>query len=271
MKALIISFFIACNALYASHPIYIMLTHPRATGTAFEKVMRTHGELTVLHAPYLDPYLAKKYGPSHSFTLTLKNPNITFDDITKELFSLAETAPVFFKESGYVLLKYLQENPAFYQNPQVKIAILVRDPAKSVLSFYKKMPGVTNSIIGHEQLWQLYELLSKKLEKPPVVIDSDEFLKNPLIQLARLEESWNLTFSPKNLSWEKGYADDWRLKEWYVEVAESTSLEAYRGDVERLSNGVPAYFEISDEQIRAKLQSFYEYQNIFYQKLLKCK
>ncbi len=255
--------------LHAEYPIYILLTHPRATGTAFEKVIRTHDDITVLHAPYLDPYLIKKYGPNHAFTNSLPDSSLTFEDVTNKLFNMAKDSPVFFKESGYVLIEYLKEHPNFYNNPQVKIAFLIRDPAKSILSFYKKMPTVNESIIGYRQLWELFLLLKDQKQELPPIIDSDEFLKNPLASLSYLGNYWNLNFSENNLYWKNGYAEDWRLKDWYVEVANSTELGSYRGDVQRNKDGVPEYSEVIDEQERLRLQDLYIIQNVYYQNLLK--
>ncbi|HSW73072.1 MAG TPA: hypothetical protein VLG44_06680, partial [Chlamydiales bacterium] len=152
---------------------------------------------------------------------------------------------------------------------QVKFAFLVRDPAKSILSYYKKMPGFDSSIIGHEQLWEIFVLLREKLGDNLVVIDSDRLLQNPLPILQKLGECWNLTFSEEDLLWDRGYADDWTFKEWYVEVGDSTQLESYRGDVPRFADGTPIYEEIEDTQTRERLQNFFRWQNFYYQKLLE--
>ena len=267
-RFLLLALLFFAQAVQADQPIYILATHPRATGTAFEKVIRTHKEITVLHAPFLDPYLVRKYGLNHPFTLQLPNPAITFDDVKNKLFALAKDSPVFFKESGYILVDYLKTNPEFYKNPQVKIAILIRDPAKSILSFYRKMPTVDESIIGHRQLWDIFTMLQEN-GKTPLVIDSDAFLKTPLPILNKLGESWGLHFDEKNLKWESGFEEDWYLKDWYVEVAASTQLESYRGDVPRLEDGTPAYLEVADEKDRKRLQDFYRIQNVYYQKLMQ--
>lgn len=257
------------TSVHADHSIYMLLTHPRATATAFERVIRTQKNITVLHAPFLDPYLAKKYGPDHRFTRSLSNPNVTFEDVRNHLFKLAEKSPVFFKESGYLLVDYLKANPDFYRNSQVKIAFLVRDPAKSILSYYLKMPTVDESIIGHRQLWDLFVMMKDQLQPMPLVIDSDEFLKDPLYVLNMLGERWGLQFTEDNLKWEKGYANDWRLKDWYVDVAESTELGEYRGDVPREKDGTPKYLEVTDEKDRVRLQNLYRSQIGYYQKLMQ--
>ncbi|HSX04612.1 MAG TPA: hypothetical protein VLG76_07790 [Rhabdochlamydiaceae bacterium] len=251
------------------YPLHILITHPRATATAFEKIMRTRQEMTVLHSPFLDPYLFKKYGPNHLLTQGLSDSTTTFEDVRKRLFQLAERSPVFFKESGYLCADYLKSRPEFYKHPKVNFAFLVRDPAKSILSFYRRMPKVDHSIIGHEQLWDLFTLFKDNLDQAPLVIDSDELLKDPLPILNILGERWGMTFDPTNLRWESGYSNDWRVKDWYKTVANSTKLGAYHGDVPRGGDGVPVYAEVKDPADRIRLQEFFRSQNRYYQKLLQ--
>ncbi len=252
----------------ADHPIFFLLTHPRSTGTAFEKIMRTHGDMVVLHQPFLPPYLLGYLPKNHQYRKSLP-PEVTYDDIKNHLFQLAETSPVFFKEQGYMVIDYLKANPDFLRHPQVKFAFLIRDPAKSILSYYRKLPVVDNSIIGHEQLWELFVMLQQELGTTPIVIDSDELLKHPLPILSRLGESWGLQFTEKDLQWDKGYADDWVFQEWYVEISDSIQLESYRGDVLREDDGTPKYLEVNELDARRRLQNIFRYQNVYYQKLLE--
>ena len=264
---IVFSFFIV--HMHADEPVFVLLTHARATATAFEKVIRTKENIEVLHAPFIVPYLLKKYGTNHPLTRPLPDPTVTFGDVTNKLFALAKHFPVFLKESGYLLVDYFKEHPEFYQNPQVKIVFLVRDPAKSILSFYRRLPTVDESIVGHRQLWELFELLREQQIEVPLVIDSDEFLKDPLFILKKLGTHWGIQFDETNLKWESGYAEDWHLKDWYVDVATSTGLGPFKGDIDRDEDGTPSYLEVADEKDRRRLQELYRTQNIYYQKLLQ--
>ena len=82
-------------------------------------------------------------------------------------------------------------------------------------------------------------------------------------------KQWGLQFNETNLHWEKGYAKDWHLKDWYVEVANTTELGTYQGDVQRDENGVPLYLEVESTQDRERLQNIFKIQNVYYRKLLK--
>lgn len=255
------------NVANASYPIYIALTHPRATGTAFEQIFRARKDMKVLHVPFFNAYLVKKYPPGHPFLKNFTNVNLTFEDVKKHLFELAEESPVFIKEMGYVFTQVLQQDPEFIKNPQIKLMIFVRDPAKSVISFYRKMPNLDESILGQRQLWALFEQIQLSLHQDPIVIDSDEFLKNPLYALNQLGKDWGLEFNADHLKWNQGFAEDWHLKHFYEEVGNSTELGQYRGDVPRLPDGIPEYAEIQDQATRERLQNLFQSQNIYYQKL----
>ncbi len=256
--------------ILAQENIYIVLTHPRATATAFERIFRENEDLTVLHAPFLPPYMIQKYGADHPFAQPFLNGSPqTFEGVQDDLCELAKERSVFFKESAYLLLPYMKAAPEFFLSPTTKIVILVRDPAKSILSYYKKLPSVTAPIVGHQALWETFVFLSEKMESPPLVIDSDLFLQNPLPILDALGQKWGLTFTADQLEWESGYAEDWHWKEWYADVANSTGLGSYRGDVLREDDGTPAYLEVENEADRQRLQEIYRSQAPYYQLLLE--
>ena len=59
------------------------------------------------------------------------------------------------------------------------------------------------------------------------------------------------------------------LKEWYVEVASSTELWGYRGDVLRDAEGTPQYPEVSNENDRQRLQSLYKNQKPYYEEFMQ--
>lgn len=131
------------------------------------------------------------------------------------------------------------------------------------------MPNVNESIIGHRQIWELFTFLNDVKGETPLVIDSDEFLKGPLHVLNVLGKEWNLEFNNENLKWEQGYAEDWQLKDWYVEVANSTGLEVYHSDVPREIDGIPKYLEVTNEEDRLRLQNLFKSHNSYYQNLLR--
>ena len=250
----------------AQYPIYIALTHPRATATAFEMIFRTTDELEVMHAPFLNPYIVQKYPQDHAFVRLLPNPTVTFEEIINDIMEKAQHTPVFIKESAYVLLKYMQHNLDFFKRDQVKLLVYVRNPAKSIISLYRKLPSVDDSVIGHRELRQVYELL--KSHKPILVIDSDNFLNNPKSYLTLINEHWSLNIDKSNLAWEPQFASDWHLKSFYSEVSSSQELGGPTPEIELDIHELPMYDEVKNEEDKKRLQGLYKIHFPFYQKLL---
>ena len=262
-------FLLATFSVYADYPIYFLATHPRSTGTAFENIIRTHGGIQVLHQPFLDPYLQENLPKNHPYRKVISDS--TYDEVVHQIFGLAKTAPVFFKDQAFMVLDYVKSHLKGLKNPQIHFAFLIRDPAKTILSLYRKDPRFSPAEIGHEHLWELFNLIKENTGKTPLVIDSDELLKDPMANLDRLGKEWDIAFREQDLHWQEGYTDDWLRvdKKWYDEVAASDQLGSYRGELPRLEDGIPEYTEVDNLHDRARLQEIYRRQNIFYLKLLE--
>lgn len=251
------------------HSIHILLTHPRATATAFEKIMINVENMKVLHAPFNDTHLGLKYTNEQSaFNVEKNKVKKSFDDIMKDIIQMSKQQPVFFKESAHLLNSWLKKNTWIFKNPKVKIAFLVRDPAKSILSFYKKMPNFDISIVGHLQLLETYNLAKEHMaHKELMVIDSDLLLKNPLPILNKLACDWSLPeFTQESLAWQTGYSEDWTHQNWYDVVASSEGLLQHSGEIER-ERGVPLYYEV-EEPDRTRLRTMFQVLDSPYQVLL---
>ena len=84
-------------------------------------------------------------------------------------------------------------------------------------------------------------LFLKKKGKTPVVIDSDELLKNPENYLKKLCELLNIPFSEKMLRWKKGGIPEdgiW-AKHWYGNVHNSEGFAIQQSSLQSL----PKYLE----------------------------
>jgi hypothetical protein len=55
------------------------------------------------------------------------------------------------------------------------------------------------SIVGHRQLWELFESLKSELQITPLVLNSDDFLANPIATLSRLGKAWQIEFNEGHL------------------------------------------------------------------------
>ena len=108
---------------------------------------------------------------------------------------------------------------------EVTNLILVRHPRQLIASFAQVIPNPIMRDIGLDQACQIYEDLSAKGKKP-VVLDSNELLKDPAVMMPRLCEALGLSSDAAMLHWEAGARpeDGTWAQYWYANVHGSTGF-----------------------------------------------
>lgn len=144
---------------------------------------------------------------------------------------------------------YLTDSPNFILNWEN--VILIRHPKKLIASFSKVIHTPTLNDIGIKKASELFLFLEKK-GKTPIVIDSDELLKNPEIYLKKLCDLLQIPFSVKMLRWKKGGIPEdgiW-AKHWYGNVHNSEGFAVQKSSsqplperLEPLLNKALPYYE----------------------------
>jgi Sulfotransferase domain len=111
---------------------------------------------------------------------------------------------------------------------QLTNVLLIRDPREVVASYLRSRDRVTANDIGLPQQRRLYEEL-QAAGTTPLVIDSSDFLSEPVAYLQGLCAHVGLTFTDAMLSWPPGPRDSdgvWG-KYWYDAVWTSTGFTTY--------------------------------------------
>jgi len=102
---------------------------------------------------------------------------------------------------------------------------LIRDPKQLISSLAQVIKTVTITDTGIKKQYELYnKLISLNLK--PVVIDSNDILKNPEAALTKLCSEIEIPFDIKMLSWKAGTKKEdgiW-AKYWYENVHKSTGF-----------------------------------------------
>lgn len=128
---------------------------------------------------------------------------------------------------------------------EVSNIIFIRDPRQIISSYAKVRPDVTMQDIGIEKQWQLFNILLQK-KKFPIVLDSNEILKNPEGVLKQLCAALGIPFYKTMLRWEAGpkKEDGVWAKYWYENVHKSTGFEMQKTSNRALPEYLePLYFE----------------------------
>ena len=135
--------------------------------------------------------------------------------------------------------------------------ILLRHPKEVISSYTKKNKLNSVEELGYSQQYEIVKFLRKK-NKPYIIIDSSELLKNPEKLLSIWCNKINIKFDKSMLKWEKGnHPNDgiW-WKSWYDNVIETTGFQKY---------------EVKDIAIENKYDSIYNESMKYYNYIKEAK
>lgn len=114
-------------------------------------------------------------------------------------------------------------------------AFLIRDPARMIASYAKKMEAVSFEDMGLERLHLYFRIEADRLGHAPPVVEGADILDAPEPMLKKLCAALDISWDPAMLSWEQGrHPEDgiW-APHWYGRVMASTGFEGSdRGEVD---------------------------------------
>ncbi|QYJ02374.1 sulfotransferase [Thalassovita mediterranea] len=113
---------------------------------------------------------------------------------------------------------------------RVTNAFLIRDPARVLASYARKMETVSLEAIGVPQQAELFDRVCQIRGEAPPVVDSDDILEDPAGMLRALCAALGIEYTDAMLSWEAGPKPEdgvW-APHWYDAVWQSTGFGAPR-------------------------------------------
>lgn len=209
-----------------------LISGPRNLSTALMYSFAQREDITVLDEPFYGFYLknASLENEHPSQKEILQTMELKEEKVVEGINALSEKKKVFVKGMAH---HYLTETPSFILNWEN--VILIRHPKKLIASFSKVIHTPTLNDIGIKKASELF-LFLKKSGKTPIVIDSDELLKNPESYLKKLCDLLNIPFSEKMLRWKKGgiLEDGIWATHWYGNVHNSEGFAVQKSSSQPL-------------------------------------
>ena len=98
-----------------SHPIIALWSHPRSMSTAFERIMRSRGDLDCLHEPFMyDYYINRSTQRDAAFRCHGRASRRAMTAIRAMILAKAEKGPVFFKDMSYYVMPHILADDDFF-------------------------------------------------------------------------------------------------------------------------------------------------------------
>lgn len=244
------------------HPIIALWSHPRSMSTAMERVMRERGDLTCFHEPYMyNYYVERAVRVMPHFEVDPDKPR-TYEAIRDLLLEAGEAGPVFFKDMSYYVIPRIFEDRAFAE--RLTHTFLIRDPVKSILSYYKLDPDLTLEEVGLEAIWAHIEAARELTGEVPAVLHAEAVQADTAGIMAAYWRKIGLAPAPHALSWgTKEVPDDWQeVTGWHGDVLSTGGIQPMSEDEARAQQ---AAFEQAAEAA-PKLRQFLDHHRPFYDK-----
>ncbi len=244
----------------ARHPIIALWSHPRSMSTAMERVMRERGDLACFHEPFMyDYYVERRVRVMPHFDVDPTKPR-SYEAIRDMLLDAGEAGPVFFKDMSYYEVPRLFEDRAFAE--RLTHSFLIRDPVKSILSYYKLDPDLTLEEIGLEAIWTHIKWARKQFGETPAILHAEAVQADTAGVMNGYWRRVGLPPAPRALSWSaEDVPADWQqVAGWHADVLAKGGIVAMTEEEER---ALQAEFERAAEAA-PKLRRYLDHHRPFY-------
>jgi hypothetical protein len=236
-------------------PVITLWAHSRSASTAFLRMMIERGDVAVLH----EPWLALAQGEAVQVPAPgggTAVPARSGRELVDRLAELGRVQPVFVKEVLDVRYGYVFSQPA--EIAWMTHTFLVRDPRLAISSHYAMKPAVTCPEIGYEWLWELFQLIWAAAGRRPLVIRSEDLLRDPAAAVRAYCDAVGLPFRPDALHWAPGDRPEWqRHRGWHLDAISSTGFTRPQHSHPATVDNHPA------------LKAFYDHHLPFYEQIVQ--
>ncbi|SHO46674.1 hypothetical protein SAMN02745220_01590 [Desulfopila aestuarii DSM 18488] len=181
------------------------------------------GDFNILHEPFSYLYYVK--GEDATIGQQYVDPDhpTDYQGIREHILQAGAEKPVFFKDMCAHCHTQLAEDKNFLA--RLTNTFLIRDPAKTIASFYAMNPKVTADEIGLEQLAQIFQAVAAQNGEPPIVVDAEDLEDNPNETINAYCQRLGIPFIPEAMTWEATHKKEWDIwKDWHRDAAQSTGI-----------------------------------------------
>jgi len=207
--------------------IVVLWSAPRSVSSALLKAFSQRPQTSIVDEPFLDVYYFSKWRRSNRFGDCEQHHNYGTSQVIDAIQS-PTTPLVFMKEIAYQALPYIDRD--FLSN--TINTFIVRDPREAMASWYRVPEYPTEEEFGFETLKQTWDIVTKELQQEAIVIEANDFRRDPEKVLSHYCQRIGVTFDPQMLKWEDGSLrqNQWKPHElesrakWHKTLESSTGI-----------------------------------------------
>ena len=213
-----------------SEPVRIaMWSGPRNLSTTMMRSFGARADTACVDEPFYAAYLVST-GTVHPMQAEILEAQAHDGAVVAQELSEAAVPggkPVFYQK--HMTHHMAPDLPRSWMH-RVTNAFLIRDPARVLASYARKMETVSLDAIGVSQQAELFDRVCQIRGEAPPVVDSDDILADPPGMLRALCAALGIDYTDAMLSWEAGPKPEdgvW-APHWYDAVWQSTGFGAPR-------------------------------------------
>jgi len=233
-----------------------MWSGPRSISTAMMRAWENRPDTVVSDEPFYAHYL-KKTGIAHPGAAeVIASQSTDWREVAEQISEDAIASEIFFqKQMTLHILNGMDLNWA----KRVQHYFLIRDPLFIVNSYVKKRPDITETDIGIQRQWELYQQLSDITKQTIPILDANDVLRTPRPILEKLCQCFDIPFYEQMLNWPVGKreSDGVWAKYWYHAVESSSGFEPFKEPV----------LDLTEEQRQVAEESRSSYLELYQQRL----
>jgi len=204
-----------------------MWSGPRNISTALMRSFENRPDTYVSDAPFYAHYLyiTKKKHPMYKEIIHYGDTN--WNSVVKNITgNIPYNKKVWYQKH---MAQHNLQNKNLNWIRKMKNILLIRNPKEVILSYIKKNSLINILELGYIQQVELVKKIEEDFGIIPIIIDSQDLLKNPKYILTKLCKKCNISFYDKMLLWPKGprKTDGIWSEYWYTNVENSTRFSPY--------------------------------------------
>lgn len=199
-----------------------LISGPRNISTALMYSFAQHSKIKVVDEPFYAYYLVKTGLDHPGKKETIESMSTDAGTVLDMINSLAENHEIIFLKN----MAHHHEGLNWDYMKNMHNIFLIRDPKQLIASFAQVIQNPTLQDIGLKHEADLLDYVAKYCTHPPIVVDSNDVLRNPEIGLSELCKKLTIPFEKQMLTWERGPIPEdgsW-AKYWYKNVHNSTGF-----------------------------------------------